>query len=88
MEWSLTPRERALSEHESRVIALVSIRPRTSKELIELLYGESIQAHSARQRFDHLLIRLKKKLPEGILFHRDGAYHLMDVEPLLEPKAA
>lgn len=89
LDWSLDPTRGALlSDHESRVITWISIRPRTSKELIELLYGEGIQAHSARQRFDHLLIRLKKKLPEGILFHRDGAYHLMDVQPLLMRKSA
>ena len=87
LSWQLHPEkissDRLLSSLESKLISLVSLKPRSSRELLTQLYGGGeVNAESARQRLDQLLLRLRKKVP-GIVFLREGRYHLHDVPPVL-----
>jgi tetratricopeptide (TPR) repeat protein len=86
LSWQLNPEklsgDRLLSSLESKLISLVSLKPRTSRELLSQLYSGEVGAESARQRLDQLLLRLRKKVP-GIILLREGHYHLHDVPPVL-----
>jgi tetratricopeptide (TPR) repeat protein len=71
----------ALTDHEERVVCLISCRPRTKFELIEDLYGEKIDIEAAENRLKNLLNRLRKKRP-GLFQLLEGRYHIVDGEAL------
>ncbi len=64
-----------LTDLESKVIDLLSKQKATKHDLIELLYGQNIDYESAENRLKNLLNRLRKKIPDKILFS-EGFYSL------------
>lgn len=65
------------SDLEQQLIGFLSDKPRTKDEVIEFLYGSQISYESAENRFKNVLSRVRKKLPDSILFI-DGKYHFQE----------
>ncbi|MFZ4404310.1 MAG: hypothetical protein ACOYOK_09445 [Pseudobdellovibrionaceae bacterium] len=56
-----------LSQHEEKVLDLLSKGPWKRKDLITEIYGNKISAHDASNRFKNLLFRLSRKCPGAVV---------------------
>jgi tetratricopeptide (TPR) repeat protein len=76
-------RSRRLSPMESQLVSVLSNGPADKFELMELLYGKSLDLIHAENRFYVFLSRIRKKMP-NLIREESGKYILRDNEPILD----
>lgn len=64
-------------ELQDSLLQFLGLQPRSKHELIEYLYGKTVEIHFAEARLKSLLTRLRKKSP-GLIFLENGKYRIGD----------
>jgi hypothetical protein len=70
-------RKPSLGEMEDKLLQMIGIRPRTKFELIDELYGDSVDLQFLEARLKSMIYRIRQKIPNAIVFNQNR-YQLAD----------
>jgi hypothetical protein len=70
-------RKPILGEMEDKLLQMIGIRPRTKFELIDELYGDSVDLQFLEARLKSMIYRIRQKIPNAIVFNQNR-YQLAD----------